>query len=247
MLILKYSVVELKALLSIPKKYKEFDNFRRRVINPIIEGVNKSNIVEITDFKKIRTGRKISHIEFHVQDSKEYKPHSQKQLDISIDNPPTEKQLDKLTNAELEAYKFLVKSEVKEGIAFRRILPTIPKDEVFTGYEDYFCKEAFDIITEKSTVQTIGEKAAVFVAWFKKDIFKTHQYARIQEAVHACKKSMDTTTRDNREQAKNMTASAFRAWYYEQQQPSSNSDNSATSNDDIVQGLSDLTDRFDVS
>ena len=245
---LRYGVDELKALLSIPKKYKEFDNFRRRVINRIIEGVNKSNIVEIINFKKIRTGRKITHIEFEVKDSPEYKPYTQTLLDVSIDNLPSEKQLAKLTYAQLEAYNFLVDSEVIEGIAFRRILPMIPKDEVFVGYEDYFCQEAFDIIIEKSKSQSIGEKAAIFVDWFKKDIFKTHQYARIQEAVHQRKKILDIVTRDNREQAKKMTATAFRAWYHEQQEKgSSNPDKPSTTKGDVEQGLLDLRDGFDAS
>lgn len=247
---LYYAVDELKALLNIPNKYKEFDNFRRRVIEPIVEGVNKSNIVDIINVEKHRTGRKITHIEFFIQDSPQYVPNAQRQLDMSKENPPSDKQLDRLSFAKKGAYKILIDLKVKEGVAFRKILPSIPKGEVFNGYEDFFCEEAYDIVTEKSSVLTKGERAAIFVSWFKKDIFGSHQYGRIQEAVHSRKKSLDPEARSNREQAKKMTALEFRAWYSNNNQGGENiivDDIPKEKNTDAgFQSLSDIAGRFKI-
>jgi len=244
---LYYGVDELKALLSIPNKYKEFDNFRRRVIERIIEGVNKSNIVDIINFETYRTGRKITHLAFFVQDSPQYSPNAQRQLDFSKDNRPTDKQLSGLSFAKIGAYKYLLDIKVKEGVAYRKILPSIPKGEVFAGYEDYFCEEAYNIVTEKSEVLSDGERAAIFVDWFKKDIFSTHQYGRIQEAVHSRKKALDPEARSNREYAKKMTASEFRAWHGENKKADKTEMDNASEADNShngFQSLSDLADRF---
>ncbi len=213
---LYYGVDELKALLSIPGKYKEFDNFRRRVINPIVEGVNKSNIVEIINFEKHRMGRKITHIAFYIQDSPHYEPATQSLIDVPKDNAPTAEKLAQLTRAQLKAYEFLLAKGIYGGIAFHQIIPRMPSS-VCDGYEDYFCEEAYQIVLSKTKANTQEGKAGVFVKWFQKDIFKTDQFSQIIEAVHNRKKQLSPDARANREYAKSMTNIEFEENYNKNQ------------------------------
>ncbi len=211
---LDYNIKDLKALLGIAGKYKAIKDFRKRVIEPIIEGVNSSGIVEIINHEGQRTGRSITHISFYVKDSEEYKlPKAlQQELGQEIDHLPSKDKLSRLTRAQMKAYEFLVEKGIYGGIAYREIIPRMPST-VCEGYEDYFCEEAYKIVLEKSNINTPDGRAAIFVNWFKKDIFKTDQFSRIIEAVHQKKKMLSPDVRENREFAKTMTNEAFEQQY----------------------------------
>jgi len=221
---LSYEVGELKKLLAIsPKQYKgRIDNFQRRVIEPMVEGVNSSGIIEVLAYSPKRTGRRITHFNFEIQDGVEYNsangflqlPDS-KSKPVKYekeDNLPSEKELDKLTKSQMAAYDFLRQRKIYGGVAYREIIPKMPSSEC-VGYEDFFCEEAYNIVAEKSVATTLEAKAAVFVKWFKQDIFKTDQFSRIVEAVINRRKSLPTLAQSNRRVASTMTHKEFVVWY----------------------------------
>lgn len=212
---LHYSIKDLKTLLGIENKYAEYDNFRRRVIEPIFEGVNKSGVVVITRWIPSKTGRKTTHITFEIQDSPTLTPVNIEVLPpekpnklVRDENLPTEEDFTSLTFAQRRAYDFLTKLGIYGGIACRKIIPQMPSS-ICEGYEDYFCEEAYKIVLEKSTATDDIGKAKVFVDWFKKDIFKEDQFSRIVEAVHSRKKSLPVEKRTNREMAIDVSHDEF--------------------------------------
>jgi len=221
---LSYEVNELKKLLAISaNQYKDrIDNFKRRVIEPMVEGVNASGIIKVVNYQPKRTGRRITHFEFEVGDGVDYKPPKaflelpnsveEKEKITKKDNPPTKKELAQLTKSQIAAYDFLRKKKIYGGIAYREIIPKMPSSE-FKGYEDFFCEEAYNVVAEKSVATNTEDKAAVFVKWFKQDIFKTDQFPRIIEAVVSRRKALPDEAQSNRRIAATMTHQEFVSWY----------------------------------
>jgi hypothetical protein len=75
------SILDYKSYLGLAiDEYVDFDNFRRRVIEPSVKEVSKSSDL-IVNFTFQRSGRKISHIIFHVEQNK------QTRLDLETGSP----------------------------------------------------------------------------------------------------------------------------------------------------------------
>lgn len=64
----EFDIDELKEFLGISEKYKRFDNFERRVLKVAKKEINKHTDIDI-DYKKIKRGRKITHIAFSIRPS----------------------------------------------------------------------------------------------------------------------------------------------------------------------------------
>ena len=62
-----YGVDELKELLMLEDKYKNYADFKRYVLNSSKKALNKTKMFEI-DFKENKTGRKVTSITFNVKD-----------------------------------------------------------------------------------------------------------------------------------------------------------------------------------
>jgi len=216
--ILKYDINKFKGLLGIEDKYPRYNNFRQWVIEPLIEGVNQSEIVYISKYETTRKGRSIKDLIFHVEDDPNYTVSEPVPMVLSSpkDNGIKAEQLETLTRAQQRAYEFLLEKSIYSGIAFTQIIPRMPSS-VCDGYEDYFCEEAYKIVLEKATASTTEAKAGVFVKWFQKDIFKTDQFSRIIEAVHQRKNELSLDARANREYGKSMTNTEFKKNYKEQE------------------------------
>lgn len=211
---LKYEISGLKAMLAIEGKYKQFDNFRRRVLNPIREEINTYSMEIKIDYTLIKTGRKITHIEFTVQDKGE----EQQKMSQKSDYIPTKEEIEVLSWAKRNAYDELVKFGVKEGIALKRILEKVKGGDL-EGFEDLFIKESINHFKKWAKLQNTAEQSAgTFVNWWtKQDIFGHNKdvFWKIAEGVNAAKKTMDQNRQDNRMMAKSMTKSAFVDWYNE--------------------------------
>lgn len=65
----KYQITidDLKHLLNVSKKYDRYNNFNLRVLSPALREINSKTNLNV-DFKPIRTGREITHLEFVILD-----------------------------------------------------------------------------------------------------------------------------------------------------------------------------------
>lgn len=71
---------EYRALVGIDKsEYREFSDFRKRVVDSSVKEINANPDIQITQVDYPKTGRKVSHIVFHCEKSK--------QLQLDIDEP----------------------------------------------------------------------------------------------------------------------------------------------------------------
>ena len=62
----KFKMDELREFLSIEDKYKRFTNFENRILKVAKKEINEHTDIDI-DYKKIKKGRSITHIEFSIQ------------------------------------------------------------------------------------------------------------------------------------------------------------------------------------
>jgi len=216
----------MKRIFGIQDKYSVFKDFRRWVIEPIIKDINGMGIIEISDVQYQRTGRKITHIEFSLQDSKLDKNYleisDQTEIDFnpsnSISHPkqadfvPSDKDIAKLTWSQLFAYDYLVERKCKEGIVFKQIIQKVPSSE-YIGWEDVFVKKAWERFEKVTKYKRASSKAGAFIKWWQNGEFKNRLFSEIMEEVVLVKKGKSEEERANREVARGMTAAEFKAWY----------------------------------
>ena len=89
---------DLREMLGVePEEYPRFDNFERRVIKQAIKEINEKTDIEVS-YKKKRTGRKITHIEFKI------KPKNAKIGDTTETKKPPSQSVD--TQGQKKAKKF---------------------------------------------------------------------------------------------------------------------------------------------
>ena len=214
-----YGIPELKAMLGIENKYKVFNNFKRRVLDPMKEEINTYSQEISIDYECLKTRRKITGVDFLIYDKREKKLKTGQNVDLE-NYVPSKEDIEKLSYSQEKAYKVLVKFGVYGGIAYRQILPTI-KGANMEGFEDTFCEQAIKIFkTKEKPKKDAKTSVAVFVKWWTdKKVFdnKSDLFYLIAEKVHEIKKQMGQERLDNRSIAKDMTAGEFEKWYKEQQ------------------------------
>ncbi|MGL5331185.1 MAG: replication initiation protein [Peptostreptococcaceae bacterium] len=64
---IEYTVEDIKNYMMLEEKYKEYSNFKRRIITPGIKELNETGLFNI-DFKETKVGRKVNSIIFDVDD-----------------------------------------------------------------------------------------------------------------------------------------------------------------------------------
>ena len=64
---INYKVEYIRKVLLLENKYKQYTDFRKRVLIPAIEELNSTGYFEIT-FEEVRKGRSVDSINFHVKD-----------------------------------------------------------------------------------------------------------------------------------------------------------------------------------
>lgn len=223
-----YGLEELKAMLGIGNKYSRIQNFKDRVLTPMIKEINEYSQEISINYELLKTRRKVTGIEFSVYGKKKKPKSSELKLqNVELENyVPTKEDVEKLSFSQLKAYKVLTKFGVYEGITYRQILPTI-KGADMEGYEDVFCEKAIEVFRKKEKPKKDPKQSvAVFVNWWtnKKvfDIKGGDVFFQISDRVHAYKKGLDQERIDNREMAKNITAGEFEKLYNEQKQQKEN-------------------------
>ncbi len=66
--VIEYSVDEIREYLLLQEKYKLFNNFRVRVIEPAVKELKEKELLDIYNVEYIKTGRKVTSIKFYVKD-----------------------------------------------------------------------------------------------------------------------------------------------------------------------------------
>lgn len=215
----EYGIEELRGVLGIGEKYKRFDKFKSRVLEPMKAEINThSNEISI-DYELFRGHRnKVTGVGFTIRDKKKIEQPKRSELE---DYKPTPEDVDSLPHAQRKAYQQLVEFGVIPGIAYRQILPRI-KGEIFEGYEDYFVELAIEHFSKKTKSKN---KAGAFVKWWCEvesfDSLKGKDWGKIADATTARKKKLQITkpeAYENREAAKGMSYTEFVKWHKEQNQ-----------------------------
>lgn len=226
---LAYVIDELKEILGITDKYDngDFKNFRVNVLDKIKDDISENAPSMSVDYSYIKAARKITGITFNVSDKdqkqlqapkpkKEPKPKADIKADIKT-YTPSEKELDTLTRAKLQAYYILIEFGIFGGIAYKQILPKIKGSE-FDGYEDFFVEKAIQHF-EKNAIQNTTKdlKASTFVTWWTKNkVFEGGDvWADILEKLGTNKKQLmnnNPKAYDNRKLARTMTNGQFLAY-----------------------------------
>ena len=81
---------DLREMLGVePEEYPRFDNFDRRVLKQAIEEINEKTDLEVS-YKKKKTGRRITHIEFEIRSKQGYTLQEDKDRLEGIDIQPLE-------------------------------------------------------------------------------------------------------------------------------------------------------------
>ena len=221
---MSYTLVELKAVLGINDKYKgdNFKDFRIHVLDKVRDEINLHSLSMFVKYDYIKTMRKITGVTFSIYDRKPMaelveapKPEKERKPKTDVLNyTPSDKELDTLTRAKVQAYRLLLNYGVFAGIAYKQVLPKIKGSE-FEGFEDFFIEKAL-LHFEKNAIQNTTKelKASTFVTWWTKNkIFESGDvWADILEKLVKHRKQMhikNPVALENRLIAKTMTNAQF--------------------------------------
>ena len=222
--VITYSIEELKAILGISDKYKSdnFKDFRINVLDKVRDEINENSMTMFVKYDYVKTMRKITGITFTIHERKPTTelletPKPEKERNSTTDlktYTPSEKDLGVLTRAKLQAYNMLLEFGVFGGIAYKQIVPKIKGSE-FEGFEDFFIEKAILHFEKNAILNTTKQlKASTFVTWWTKNkIFGDGDvWADILEKLVKHKKQMQVKnpiTFENRMVAKTMTNAQF--------------------------------------
>lgn len=213
-----YTLDELKELLNIKGKYQQYRDFRRRVLDPIEEDINKCSVSHRIKYVPEKEGRKAVGVTFHIYDRKkgaevEITPNQSNKDDVRIKE---------LTRAKKMAFDLLKEFGVYDGIILDKIIPTIRGSEI-VGYEDKFVEFALEHFKKWSRQQKSKELSAkTFVSWWlNKNIFDVEQdvWSQILERIIEYKQSLRAKNPEglaNRQVAVKITSDEFDQWYQNQ-------------------------------
>lgn len=149
--IITYSVAELKELMMVEDKYKNYADFQRNIITPSVKTLNSTGMFEI-DFTTKKTGRTVTDIIFDVKDLDKRKYFEKKEIKNTTSMEDYFTQGTKvLFDKDFEIYK--------------------------SNYNDDFFTKAFydsvSITLDKDNITTIGNRS---YNYFKKTMENKLQY-----------------------------------------------------------------------
>ncbi|MEY4903602.1 MAG: hypothetical protein RLZZ292_1417 [Bacteroidota bacterium] len=224
MVTMSYTLDELKAVLGINDKYKgdNFKDFRIHVLDKVRDEINVNSLTMFVKYDYIKTMRKITGVTFSIFDRKPAvelldapKPEKERKTRADVKNyTPSDKELDTLTRAKIQAYRLLLDYGVFAGIAYKQILPKIRGSE-FDGFEDFFIEKAILHFEKNAILNTTKElKASTFVTWWTKNkVFESGDvWTDILEKLVKHKKQMQIKNPiafENRLAAKTLTNAQF--------------------------------------
>lgn len=180
---LKYELDELRKLLGVEDKYDDWRNFKRRVLDVLMEEVNKTTVwVKMTE---VRERRKVVAVEFSFGDKEERKKRSENKIPFAsaLGVPPTRAQ-------ELAVQK-LVAYGVKDGVAEEMVSKV--KGSETKGFEDWYVEEVIRLFETKTNQPDGPARAGTLVKWFLElKVFEQGEhFARIMERLNLRKKKIE--------------------------------------------------------
>lgn len=218
--VLAVGVRELKSRLGISDRYKDFRNFRRKVLDVARKEINEKTRLTI-EYDFIKKGRNITDIRIVIneKDDLEVDEFSMKKRRPAPKIPGLtdtgrksnlEERIAKLTEAQRRAFNKLTQYGVNMSFALDQVLPIIKGSEL-VGYEDFFVLYMLAFFEKKTNARTEKAKVKAFAGWVKNKRFEEpNLYAQLLEQVVSHKKRLNTMERGNRERAKHMSAAEFR-------------------------------------
>jgi plasmid replication initiation protein len=236
------TVADLKFWLKIEKKYPEYYEFKRWVLEPSKEELEKYTDIRFTYREAEKEGKKIISLEFNIYDNEPTEqPNSINALtslserlalaaplesdevykDIKSSLSSNRKQqLDTLTFEQYKSFNFLNEKGINSGFILDTILahPKV-KYEPLRGFEDLYFQMMWHFFETKTKSK---EKAGAFVNWFKNGrLTEDALHARFTEGVLEKRKSMKNSELDMRLLSKTMNHLAFDAFVEEGKQGTS--------------------------
>jgi len=216
------TVDKLKFFLGIEDSYPKWYEFKRWVLVPSQQQIEKYTDIKFTFIPAKKERKKILSLKFTIIENDPQ--HATEQLtllskvDKDLANKPVVQRLEirsreaeVLSRAQLLAFQFLAGKGVNQSFIINYVLNhTRLQAEPVQGYEDLYIKGLWNFFISKTTAT---KAAGAFVNWWKNGKLTSDAlHARIVEAVVNRKKMMTDKERDRRKQASTMTAKAFREW-----------------------------------
>lgn len=207
---LTYSIQELRSLLGVADKYKDWRNFKRIVLDKVKKEINAHTNIKMTITTE-RAGRKVTGVIFNFSDKDRSRalasPKSPTLFSLKVDD---------LTRAQLFAHDLLLAYGVKDNIVLEMIAKIVNKE--FLGFEDWYFEEVLQLFESKTNQGDGPAKAGTLVTWFLKlRVFEQDDNkAKVMEKIQARKKSLrqgKSQAWDNRLVAKEMTWREFEVWF----------------------------------
>ena len=200
----RYEIPELKSILGVDGKYKDFGNFKKRVLNPLQKEITKHTSISVK-WKGIKKGRSTAEVEFEFWDKGT-------QTSTKQATPTGALAYENLSYAQMKAFDILVAYSVNDGIVLE-MLSKVKGSEI-KGFEDWYFEEVIKIFESKTNQSEDAAKAGTLVNWFlKKKIFEQgDHFSTIMEQLQAKKKKLQIEKPENwgnRMIAKDITAIDF--------------------------------------
>ena len=213
------TVADLKFWLKIEKKYPEYYEFKRWVLEPSREELEKYTDIRFTYQEAEKEGKKIISLEFTIFDNVPTEQPNSLNILTNLSerlalSAPTEsdinykdiktslsanrkRQLDALTLEQFNSFTFLSEKGINAGFILDTILmhPKV-KYEPLRGFEDLYFQMMWHFFETKTKSR---EKAGAFVNWFKNGrLTEDTLHARFTEGVLEKRKLMKNDELDRR-------------------------------------------------
>jgi len=131
----KIEIKRFRELLDLEKKYSQFKELKRRIIEPIINEINQYDIISVANTAYVKSGRKVKAIELTIKEgsnanenviSKILKQESSLKIEAGKNNV-----FPKVTFSQKKAYEFLLEKKINEELIYPVFLEYIErKDEI---------------------------------------------------------------------------------------------------------------------
>ncbi len=202
-------VEEIKFFLGLDKQYDKYYDFKRYVIQSAKKEIEKYTDISFDYEPAVKVGKRVVSLRFKIKNNIPTETLPEGILEQIEDkwNPGGNLE-SSLPRARFIAYQMLVQKGVGEKFVLQDLFPHKKFNySPLIGYEDLYVKRLWKHFLSKTKS---NNKPATFVSWWRKGYLTEDQvHSKLLEEVVELKKMMSVNERDNREQAKEMTAEEY--------------------------------------